>query len=528
MTDSSDEDALKAAVKTVVDQLARLAAADQKHQAERLLIELLPHVWPPELPIERQDELSLYAGLALGYLCLGEAENVLKNAARALIDDPADFVAHLLVPVPQRLGLARELLHHQQSDIGRALLLEIDKTDRSGSARFYLELLDYLDGEYAASKRRACAPSGVPRPTLIHIVVWNRVYVDKFLRFSLPSLLARSNLPALKDLGGATIRIDTGQQDLLALESSPALAAARAHANIELNTLPENLLKMQKEAAIPDADRWIVAAAQYAAITDARLRGSDIIYLGSDSMCSRSFLSHVKKEIIAGYGAVVGAALRAEDGNLNAFLDAQGKRSETEIDIEAEDLLRFATDNIADGLDTLFIQPHETQTSQDPVNIFFKRRNGIATHSFQLAPIIVSHTLLTQDIVCDFHTTDGRFLAEVLSSHNLDTQVKLLDNPADTCSFIGLDEGTSRDFGKFAVTPDHCAQAGVKWCNKVGDFPYFKWAFRQTIFFPCQNLDAFPDSALQEGETVDDILKRYDGAAVKRTHTIDFYRRAPA
>ena len=59
------------------------------------------------------------------------------------------------------------------------------------------------------------------------------------------------------------------------------------------------------------------------------------------------------------------------------------------------------------------------------------------------------------------------------------------------------------------------------------DFPYFKWVFKQAIFFPCQNLDAFPDSAMQEDEAVDDILKRYDGAAGTRTHTINFYRTSP-
>ena len=522
--DYSDEE-VQGNIATVVQGIERFVAAGQNPEASALLDQLIPFIAHGIDFIEEADEIGLFSGLALACARLSRVEDAKNYAGRAIIENPDDLLAHALLAPEARISIARALIHHQRHDLARDLLKTLGMTGQSSEGEFYLELLDFYDTQKALA--RNLVPSlvaGDSRPTLLNFVVWGEAFIEKSLTYDLPSLLAPGNLPAMAAEGGVIVDLYTAEADQQLLLGHPVFRTAARFADVRVTCIPDTLLGYGKTGSTPDPDRWCVAGAQYCSAIAARQLDADLVYVGSGNVYSDSYLSGAKQHIQDGVGAVVTTAIRAEEGAMAENLALV--RDETHIEIDSAELLAYAVQNMSKQFFGSFIQSQPTTVGHDPVAVFFRTEDGFLSHTFQLNPAMISSDLLPDDFVFDFHTADARFLAEIVDGRDPEALIKVIEEPIGDIAVINLDAGggAGNRYGEFPVTVEGCARAGLKWCDKESDLPYFLWAFRQRFNVDCgEHAAELPDSDLNEDETVEDILEAFENGAEETVRRIRFY-----
>jgi len=222
----------------------------------------------------------------------------------------------------------------------------------------------------------------------------------------------------------------------------------------------------------------------------------------------------------------VTTAVRADEGPMEDYLASIGIKASPDIEIDSAALMFYATQHMNKQFFGSFIRSQVTKVGHDPVAVFFRTEDGFASHTFQLSPAMISSDLLPDDFVYDFHTADARFLAEIIDGRDAEALIKVVEEPIGDIAVINLDAGGGQEqrYGDFPVSPENCAKAGLKWCNRESDLPYFDWAFRQRFTVECGDETAsLPDSDLDEFRTVDEILEHFEEGIVETTRRIRFY-----
>lgn len=524
-SDSPQEDAQEH-IATVVQGIERFVAAGQNAEAAGLLDQLIPVIAHGITFVEEADEVGLFSGLALACARLSRLDDAHNYAGRAIIENPTDLLAHALLTPEARIAIARQLIHHQRHDLARDLLKTVGMTGQTDEGAFYLELLDFYDTQKALARRLAPQPtSDDSRPTLINVVVWGEAFIRRCLDFDLPSLMAPGNIPALAAQGAVILDIFTAEADQDRLLQDPLLDKIRKFAEIRVTIIPDTLLGHRANDTTPDPDRWCVAGAQYTSAIAARHLDADLVFVGAGNIYSESYLSGAKQYIEDGMSAVVTTALRAEEAPMVELLKARGDVALNELEIDSAALLSYSVQHMHSQFFGSFIQSEGSVVGHDPVAVFFTTETGFCSHTFQLNPAMISSDMLPDDFIFDFHTADARFLAEIVDGRDAEALIKVIEEPIGDIAVLNLDTGgEGKGYGEFPVTPESCAQAGLKWCDKVSDLTYFLWAFRQRFVVDCgDQVDELPESDLGELETVEAILDNFEEGVAETARRIRFY-----
>src|SRR5262249_36581796 len=97
-------------------------------------------------------------------------------------------------------------------------------------------------------------------PICVSLVVWGEQYVDFFLKFCLPSLLADGNFPAIRHRVGSFFIIHTSAVDAHRIRLSGSFAAVSALVDVDLRIVdisavpPHEMLSRCHQDAIKTAD----------------------------------------------------------------------------------------------------------------------------------------------------------------------------------------------------------------------------------------------------------------------------------
>ncbi|PPR18139.1 MAG: hypothetical protein CFH40_02505 [Alphaproteobacteria bacterium MarineAlpha10_Bin3] len=467
--------------------------------------------------------LNLYSGLALACKMIGRQGDSRNHAARALITDPADLLGHALLPRPELTHVGRQLVHHQQFDVAKRIFDAALSISANEEYAFYADIFDYQKSLKAEAKQvKVSANSG--RPTILNIVIWGDAFVAKFLRYTLPSLLAAQNLPALAASGDVTFDIHSTQADIAVLRQSCVVQAAERFATFTYTEIPERSLRFKRSESTPDPDRLCVSGAQYATAIKARHSGADLSFIDCGGLYANGFLRGAKHHLEDGYKAVAVMSPRASGRNVDAFV--QDKKDRFAIEVDTAALVAYATGNLNKQLLNSFMRPNGPPVYQDPLAALFKIPAGFIVHSFQFDMAMIANDFLPDDLAFDFHTADGRFLAELCDGRDPGPLIKVIANPDREFAVINLDsgeDGTERAFAEIPVTPESCAESALKWCAKKTDLSYFDWAFRQRFEFPMDDAMAvLPGGGMAGDETVERILGEFAAGRDRVDRRIDF------
>lgn len=529
MTEKSPEQMQREAIQLALEAIETLALAERWTDAKTYLTELWPFITEGINVAQDPDDVDIFSGLALGYLKLGKRGQAQQFAKRALVMSPRDYLAHAIAPHSDRILVARHFMHYQQHRKASDLLDAIQHFTPAAEdeTNFYHSLLRH----YMSEKDRVRTLTPLDgRATLFNLVLWGETYVEKFLRFALPSLLAPGNIPALMSSGPIIFDIYTTQADRDRLAEAEPMVALAEIARIDYTIIPDALFSFEGTSATNAPDRLYVSGSQIVSAMKAKALGADLTYVVTEGLYSDHHFDIAKGYLRAGYKAVLMSSFRARDRGLIAFLDANGAIANNSIAIDAKHLLQFATQNINSKFSDLFIRGDGGTIGQDVVALYFKSATGFTNHTYQISPALISHELIPSDLEFDFHTSDTRFLSELASDQDPEKIYKVIKNPADELFVVDLEsdaDGTARIFGEFPVTVEQCVNSAIKWCNRETDFTYFEWAFQQRFNFECKP-DAFPDSDYSESDTVTAFLSLFGEARQNQIQNIKYFRRDDA
>ena len=506
-------------------EIVTFAHAGRRADARDSLIDLWPIISAGIVIDQDPGTVNIFSGVSLGFLRLKHQDVAREFAKKALIEAPSDLLAHAIAPVDDRIWLARQFIHHHQTQKAMDLLEVIQTTDADDESAFYIHLLRHYMSE--SENARALAPLD-GRPTLLSLAVWGEAYIDKFLRTSLPSLLAPGNVPALAASDPVIFDIYTTEADRVRLAASPGIRALAEIARIDYAIVPAGLIDFKPTPTTADPDRFYYAGTSYVSAVKAKALGADLAVVGPEALYSDRYLSVSKAYLREGYKAVIMSPLRARNEDLATYLDAHDAVTSNAITLDAKHLLEYAIKHLNPLYQDMFIRSDSESIGQDVIAFYFKAATGFAGRSFQLCPALISHEIIPADLQFDGFTCDTRFLAECAQGKNPENIYKVIENPATELFVADLDsasDGTARVFGEFPVTVAQSVLSALKWCSRESDFSYFEWAIQKRFEFRCDPA-ILPYSDLAEAETVTSFLSLFKVSQAEHTNIIDSYRYA--
>jgi hypothetical protein len=366
-------------------------------------------------------------------------------------------------------------------------------------------LLSHVD---AIRARRAGVRPVDGRPTLIKLAVWGESYLLAAERNVLCCCLAPGNVPALTAFGPVIVHIHTRGRDVDRVRSLAAVRELERHAEIKIETIPEELFIPTHMYELVFWYRTILAMAEYDSVMYARQIGADMICLGADMVISDGYLSEAKKKLSSGYDMFMTSPLRVLDDTISAPLAHY--RHGSVMTVPADELYRLSLATLHPAMRLQFMCVPPQHLPADPHQFFFTCAEGFAAHAFQWHPLALSARSVAEDVGFDGQTIDCRFASDLLAGKDLTRACYLQRDPPHGGYMVSLDSarGIAR-FGNFDVSPDGVAGSAAKWIRREEDFGYFSWLLRQRAFYrvpPGLPLD-LPGDGRDEDGAVDEIVK---------------------
>lgn len=226
------------------------------------------------------------------------------------------------------------------SDELDAMALPIDPEDHfvSHMARRYAEIL----AEIAFT---VTPPADTKRPFLMDLTVWGESYINKFLQYCAPSLLAAGNLEALCAERYTVLLIHTDAAGEALFRSAPVVQSMEAQGlHLEFMRLDSTL--MAEAAKSPNCKYWHLGMVQSIGLYYAKALGADFHAMFPDTMFSIGYFRRLLDIASTGVPAILQTAFRSKAEEVAVSVESYRKGDA--IDVPPADLLTVALNSIHD------------------------------------------------------------------------------------------------------------------------------------------------------------------------------------
>ena len=417
------------------------------------------------LSILHQYEVSEY-GLENMSGIVAEARRILDSTRNR--DDKLD--------APVRRDLARASLNFDH--VGNAITLA--KEGREGTAFLHDFLIEMMKLKQANKARAQQLRTGLGgrrrRFAVIGAIVWGAAFVDKFMDYCLPSLLAPGNIPALARGRKVVLSIVTTDTDRDRITAHPAFARVRNSAEVVFTCFPTEFLERREEDGLNFyyfyglLDHQSVFLAQ-SLRADLYLLPIDCVY---SSECLRNFSAYLDKE--ADCCSV--AAIEADEPALRTWLDADNQRSKDVLELSAKELLQAAAQRPDRYFRSMIMNHDNVEFCAHPRELVWPFVNGLAIHSVFMHPLAVSARLLSRPFHPNHENVDYALLPRLLQN---DGRIKIIEDAS---------EAALAHFGA-PVTRDEYLDGGFSIKTFIEahryDYAVHRRFFAARQFFPCQD-----------------------------------------
>jgi hypothetical protein len=388
-----------------------------------------------------------------------------------------------------------DIAHINDAEIGEAALRELirasmnfDYVDKAialakkGAAGtafihdFLVEMMK-LRAVNDAHARRLRAASRRRRFAVIGSVVWGQRFVDKFMDYCLPSLLAPGNIPALARKRKVVHSIVTTEADRDRIVAHPAFARLRELAEVVFTCFPQEFLERREQSGynfyhfygLLDHQSVFMASALKA---DLYLLPIDCVYSRD---CLRNFSSYLERDADC---CSVGS-IEAIESELRAWLDVETRRRANVLDLPSRELVQAASEHPDRYFCSLTMRPDNTEFCAHPRELVWPFADGLAIHSIFMHPLAVSARLLSRPFHAHHENVDFALLPRLLQG---DGRMKVIEDAS---------EAVLGHFGA-PVTRDEYLAGGFSVKNFIEvhryDYAVHRRFFASRQFFPCRDL----------------------------------------
>jgi len=361
----------------------RIAVIEMHQRIGRAITESVPDYWRADLPSR-----SLRAGLeALDHGNLQLAHDALR-LARTLRPDDENAFYELLVETLRRLKDAAET---------EARRLEIP-----GDAR--------------------------PR-RVFSMVVWGHEYIDNFTQYTLRSMFAEGNLPALQD-GRVFMSIVTTPSGERRIRSKDSFRVLERYASIHFFTFPEALTEPFHYSRPTFNFYRLYGALDHTSIHFARALRADIYFIVVDGLLSSNTLGSLARFVAEGYDICANASIVSNRETLLPALDAAFGGEEA-IEISSRDLANLGMEHRHDYITQRLVVAENRDFDKYPRELYFPTEEGLVVHALYQHPLVISHRAICKDVEFDYFIVDSKLMARIFTDPAEFPRVKIITDSND-------------------------------------------------------------------------------------------------
>lgn len=272
----------------------------------------------------------------------------------------------------------------------------------------------------------------------IPVAVCGERYVDRWLRYALPTLLAPGNLPALAQSYRIKLLLCSTHKDLQRLLASPLMTAARDIMGVRTIPLAQSMAELAPKIQFNVQKFNLMNVCHNYGVELAWQDDYGLVCGLGDAIYTDGSFKEVARHISAGKRAVISQGLDIRQEPLDVLLEQNGvKRNEFSLPIPPRTFARIAAQALHPVAQSM-IWTSERFTHHPSVLYWPLGGHGVLVRGFHLYPVF-----LYPDRKAQIRTTiDGDFLVDALSS--LDDCVFL--NDSDSFFFAGVSDQSKMDF----------------------------------------------------------------------------------
>lgn len=333
---------------------------------------------------------------------------------------------------------------------------------------------------------------------VIGSIAWGEAFVDKFMNYHVPSLLAGGNIPALARRKKVIHSIVTTETDRRRIIAHPAFKQLSRFAEVVFTCFPEELL--EQRARDEFNFYYFYGFLDHQSVLLAAELRAELYLLPIDIVISRDSLATFSRKLDQGADCCAIAGIECEADELRAWLDGRTRGKSGEIDLPADELLTVAI-GMPDAYCRSLVMTRDNQAfCRHARELIWPMRDGLAIHSIFMHPAAISARLMSRPFHPQYENVDYALLPRLLQH---DGRLTVLQNAELAAAQFGapagreefLDSGFSLEAFIEAHEADYAAQ---------------RRCFASRQFFPSGKVP-YPPSADCDKEValVQAALKRY-------------------
>ena len=316
------------------------------------------------------------------------------------------------------------------------------------------------------------------RFAVIGSIVWGERFVDKFMNYCLPSLLAPGNIPKLARSRKVVHSIVTTEADRDCIVAHPAFARLRKLAEVVFTCFPPEFLERREQSG--HNFYHFYGLLDHQSVFLATTLHADLYLLPIDCVYSGDCLKHFSAYLESDADCCSVAAIESDESELRAWLDLDTRRRRANVlDLPGSELLQAASERPDRYFRSLTMTPDNTEFCAHPRELVWPFADGLAIHSIFMHPLAVSGRLLSRPFHAPHENVDFALLPRLLQG---DGKLKVVEDAS---------EATLAHFGA-PVTRDEYLKGGFSIRNFIEvhryDYAVHRRLFASRQFFPCRHL----------------------------------------
>lgn len=312
---------------------------------------------------------------------------------------------------------------------------------------WYPSLLEWLNDFRANPLRQVTSFVGGGHRYLLGVAVWGDAYLDSLEHFTLPSLLAPGNLPALQASGDIRLVIFTNEAGAARLAKMPVLVAARAFATVDIIPFPSAL------SVRPEIYK-LMSALHLACMEIAKATQAHFCFIPPDLVFSHNLLERVDQRMQAGAEVVFVPGLILQ---MEPFEEEQSRRFPVEnhvLNIPPRDLLALGMRHLHPFVRKNYTYTPDGRRSTVAVFLWPLANGGCVVHGYHHSPFMISATAMARFDGSMFQNIDGDFLPKILRTREEVERCAMITDPLETTYFElsrshRFGEAVGADLGEF-------------------------------------------------------------------------------
>ena len=357
--------------------------------------------------------------------------------------------------------------------------IAIAKKGSAGTAfihDFLVEMMKLRAANDAHARCLGAACRGLPF-AVIGSVVWGQGFVDKFMDYCLPSLLAPGNIPALARKRKVVHSIVTTAADRDRIVVHPAFARLQELAEVVFTCFPQEFLERREQSGYNFYHFY--GLLDHQSVFMAQALKADLYLLPIDCVYSRDCLKNFSSYLERDADCCSVGSIEAIESELRAWLDAETRRRANVLDLPSRELVQAASERPDRYFRSLTMRPDNTEFCAHPRELVWPLADGLAIHSIFMHPLAVSARLLSRPFHAQHENVDFALLPRLLQG---DGRLKVIEDAS---------EAVLGHFGA-PLTRDEYLAGGFSIKNFIEahryDYAVHRRFFASRQFFPCRDL----------------------------------------